>query len=126
MRALALAMTLMLLAASATLAITATAAPAQATDDGKQEGRRQFIEKMQRKGIIAHVDVPNIRPHVYVTWTFHVMMNFKEKQSMMDALLSYYYLKDQEANTLIIKDALTGKRIGYLDSTGLHMNYPDR
>jgi len=90
-------------------------------DDGKQPQRLAFIEKLITNGFYLKVENSGLLPHAYVGPTFW-QVDVDTKIQMLDATLTYYVIADSEASILILKDGMTGKRIGKFDEYGLDLD----
>lgn len=90
-------------------------------DDGKQPRRLAFIKKLLSTGFYLKIETPATLPHAYVGPAFW-LANITEKESMLDATLSYYIINDPRANILILKDGQTGKGIGTFSEYGLDLD----
>ena len=77
-----------------------------------QEKRRQFIGKLIDQKIIMKVkQEEGTYPRIHVDRGFYEL-SFDQKETLMNAVLSYYYAQNPKLKTAILKDGYTGKDIG--------------
>ena len=87
----------------------------------KQRARRKFMDEMISSGAFDRIDQPVKLPHVYVADAWQ-LLTVEEKAKAMGVVLAYHYAKDPRADRVIIRDAVTGKRIGMFSEHGLEFD----
>lgn len=87
----------------------------------KQRARDEYIVDLISSGVFQKVDKPVKFPHVYVSDGWH-SMNDKDKRKALGVVLAYYYAKDPRADVVIVRDAVTGERIGMFSEHGLELD----
>ena len=94
-----------------------TAAPLVEQSPEKQRQRKDLIDNLVSRGVFHKVEVPGTLPHVWVTPVFRAL-NFDDKQTFVSVVYAYYAPVD----LVVIKDSLTGHRIGsYSPQLGLRI-----
>lgn len=95
-----------------------------APDPAQQQQRRDLVDKLIAKGVFHKVDLPKQPgelPHVWVTPLF-LSLDFNDKQNFISVVYGLYYPAwGGTANQVVLVDSKTGKQVGTLDSSGLHM-----
>ena len=87
----------------------------------KQRARNEHIDRLISSGVFHKVDRPVKRPHVYVSDRWD-RLNDADKRKALGVVLAYYHVKDPEADMVIVRDAVTGKRIGIFSKHGLELD----
>lgn len=89
--------------------------PAADLSPAKQQERKALIDRLISEGVFYKVEQPATLPHVWVTPLFRAM-DYDFKQNAVSVVYLYY----QPANMVVLKDSLTGERIGsYSPDLGL-------
>lgn len=86
-----------------------------------QAERQELIQRAIDMGLIYKVEKPAKYPRIYVDNGWN-LLRFDEKQSLANAITTYYYAQDHEVSMAIIRDGYTGNNIGRIDSTGLNLH----
>lgn len=84
-----------------------------------QNSRKEFINKLLREGVFKKVEMPASLIHVWVDTSF-ILLDYDTKKSFLEVVYCYYYDGNDLSDSVVLKDNLTGKRIGgYSPSSGL-------
>lgn len=84
----------------------------------KQAERKAFIEELIAKGVFYKVEKPATLPHVWITPTFR-LLDYDTKRDFVSVVFLYF----QPADLVVLKDSLSGQRIGtYSPDLGLSID----
>lgn len=87
-----------------------------------QAKRWAMMEKLIREGVFQKIEIPGMYAHVWVQPGFYGL-TFDQKSSFIGVVYAYYYTNNDAMDIVILKDGLTGKRIGnYMAPLGLDLN----
>ena len=87
----------------------------------KQAERKEFIEKLIRKGILYKLVTPGEIPHIYVAPGFY-SLNVDDKQSFISVVYAYCLAHDSRVNIVALYDSKSGKNIGSFNEGGLKLD----
>jgi len=89
-------------------------------DIEKQKKRLEIIEDMKENNIIYKIEKLAKYPHVYVGTTFY-SLDYDQKSTLMNLILSYYITEDPKSDTVILYDNRSGNNIGTFTKSGLKL-----
>ena len=84
----------------------------------KQEERGKLIQQLIQQGVFYKVERPATLPHVWITPSFRAL-DYDTKQLFVSAVFLYH----QPVDMVVLKDSLTGERVGsYSPDLGLSID----
>jgi hypothetical protein len=76
-----------------------------------QNRRQKFINDNIESGVFYKVEKNGKFPHIYVNTGFY-MLNYDDKSTFINPVLTYYYVQNKQAYLAVLFDSQSGKKIG--------------